>query len=477
MEQKKILVWFRNDLRIHDHQPLFEASKKGDCIVPVFCIDTRWLEKTKYGTNKMGNLRWKFLLESLVDLKNKFKNKSADLLIVLGKPEDVIPEIAFKYKVSSVVAYKEVATEEVILSDLLEANLWKHKIPLTLYLGNTLHNKEDLPFPIKDIPDVFSNFRKRVERDSYIRVMFEEPMKLSIPTDLEKSNLPTLIELGVEFKKQDARTAILYKGGETEALNQLHYYLWESDLLKKYKETRNNLIGRDYSSKLSAALSLGCISPRKIYWEIKKYENERGENESTYWLIFELLWRDYFRFMFKKYGSKLFQIDGIQTPKLRIPNPNELEWFERWKDGKTGIPFIDANMLELNSTGFMSNRGRQNVASFLIHDLNISWVKGAAYFEEKLVDYNPASNWGNWAYLAGVGNDAREIRKFNILKQAYDYDGKGEYVKMWLPFLKSLPSNCVHQPYLLSLEEQLKYGINLEMDYTMPIVNYEKFKL
>jgi deoxyribodipyrimidine photo-lyase len=236
------------------------------------------------------------------------------------------------------------------------------------------------------------------------------------------------------------------------------------------------LIGADYPSKFSAALSFGCISPRKVYWEIKKYEEERIENDSTYWLYFELLWRDYFRFMFKKYGNAMFREDGIRKVKRTNIAVNEDELFEKWKDGKTGVPFIDANMLELKHTGFMSNRGRQNVASFLINDLHVTWTKGAAYFEEMLIDYNPASNWGNWSYLAGVGNDPREERYFNVVKQAYDYDSKAEYVKLWIPILENLPNNLIHQPYIMNEELQKKYNFILGKDYPMANVKFKKFE-
>lgn len=474
--KKLTAVWFRNDLRIHDHQPLVEAISRSERILPVVCIDPRMFSMTSFGTRKTGKFRMKFYLESIHDLKKSFKERAADLLVLVGKPEEVIPEVCAKYKVDSVVSFKEVASEEIKISDLLEANLWKQRIPMTLYLGHTLYNKEDLPFPIKDIPDVFTNFRKRVERDSFVRKCFETPTVIKTVDGLEESMVPSLAELGYEETIIDHRSALNYYGGETDALNRLQEYFWEKDLLKKYKSTRNELIGADYSSKFSAALSFGCLSPRKVYWEIKKYEEERVENDSTYWLYFELLWRDYFRFMFKKYGNAMFREDGIRKVKRTDIAINEDELFEKWKEAKTGIPFIDANMLELKQTGFMSNRGRQNVASFLINDLHVTWTKGAAYFEEMLVDYNPASNWGNWAYIAGVGNDPREERYFNVIKQAYDYDATADFVKLWIPKLKDLKNGHAHQPYLLSEEDQEKYNITIGVDYPDAIVKFKKLE-
>lgn len=447
MSERTILVWFRNDLRIHDNEILLEAIQKATKIIPVICFDPRQYVETAYKTKKTGIFRTQFLLESVADLKSSLQRLGGDLLIMSGKPEEVLPEICKKYSVDAVYHHREVAAEETAVSSHVEDALWKLKINLKHFIGHTMYHKEDLPFPIKDIPDVFTNFRKKVEREGQIRPSFVSPTKITVPQDLEKSTVPTLQDLGFDEIKLDQRSVLFYKGGETEGLKRLHYYLWDSNLLQTYKQTRNGLIGGDYSSKFSAWLTAGCLSPREIYWEIKKYEKERGANDSTYWLVFELLWRDYFRFMFKKHGTKYFLETGFSNSQPEV-SKNQVELFEKWKNGETGLPFIDANMKELNLTGFMSNRGRQNVASYLVKDLKVNWTWGAAYFEEKLIDYNPASNWGNWAYVAGVGNDPRDNRYFNIEKQAKDYDPKGEYVKLWIPEIKDRKPDTAHSPYL-----------------------------
>ncbi len=428
---KVILVWFRKDLRIHDNEMLLEATRKGDLVLPVYCFDPRHYGPSEYPAKKTGSIRAKFILESVTDLKKSLQNLGGDLLTVLGKPEDEIPKLVARYGVHEVYHHREVAFEETQISERVEEALWKQQVNLKHFIGHTLYHKEHLPFPIKDIPDVFTIFRKKVERDSFVRPCFDQPTQIQIPAGLEIQSLPELADLGyTETVPADERVVLEFQGGETAGLTRMKTYFWDRDALRNYKETRNGLLGADYSSKLSPWLALGCLSPREVYWEVKKYEQERTANESTYWLVFELLWRDYFRFMFKKHGNKFFQKSGF---KGQAPSeaPNQEELFEKWKNGQTGVPFIDANMHELNATGFMSNRGRQNVASYLVKDLKVNWTWGAAYFEEKLIDYCPASNWGNWAYVAGVGNDPREDRYFNIAKQAQTYDPKGEYVKVW----------------------------------------------
>jgi deoxyribodipyrimidine photo-lyase len=188
-------------------------------------------------------------------------------------------------------------------------------------------------------------------------------------------------------------------------------------------------------------------------------------------MIFELIWRDYFRFSAWKHGDKIFWPSGIQGKKRDWLQNNEE--FQKWAEGNTGIPFIDANMRELNATGFMSNRGRQNVASFLAQNLNIDWRMGAEYFESLLLDYDPCSNYGNWAYNTTVGHDPRN-RYFNIIGQAQKYDAKGEYVRHWLPELKHVPREFIHEPHKMNPEQQSLYSVEFGKTYPTPMINLEE---
>jgi deoxyribodipyrimidine photo-lyase len=324
-------------------------------------------------------------------------------------------------------------------------------------------------------PDVFTAFRKEVEKFVPIRDLLPTPDTFKYWTfQYDKGEMPTLEDLGHEEFEIDKRAVLDFKGGETAALERLKYYLWDTDLIKGYKETRNGLIGGEYSSKFSPWLAQGCLSPKMIYHEVKKYESQRKKNKSTYWMIFEVLWRDFFRLMAKKHGNKIFQKGGTKQET----NPSWIEnkkIFDLWANGETGVPFIDANMKELNLTGFMSNRGRQNVASFLINDLKINWQMGAEYFESLLIDYDPASNYGNWNYIAGVGSDPREDRYFNILSQAKNYDPNGDYVKLWLPKLKNISADKIHRPDQLSFEEQTEVKVKIGGNYPQAMVNIRRW--
>jgi len=248
-------------------------------------------------------------------------------------------------------------------------------------------------------------------------------------------------------------------------MERLQGWMFERDMLKVYKETRNGMLGADYSSKFSPWLACGCLSPRTVYWSAKKYEKQRVANQSTYWLIFELLWRDYFRFQGARLQGKLFlpEGEGLVTQEWVEDDAG----FQAWAEGNTGWPLVDANMREMRATGFMSNRGRQNVASFLALDLRVDWRKGASVFEEFLLDYDPASNWGNWAAAAGLGGG--RVNRFNITKQSKDYDADGKYVKHWCPELKNVPNSYVHEPWRMPEQVQKSSGCRVGVDYPAPV--------
>jgi deoxyribodipyrimidine photo-lyase len=427
---RTIVVWFKTDLRLHDNETLVKAISQGDQIIPVYCFDESHFCESEFGFQKTGSFRAQFLLESLIDLDNNLRELGSGLVVLKGKPEVEIPKIVSQYRANKVVAKREVAFEERKTESKVQEALFKLKCEFQTFSTSTLYHAEDLPFSIKDIPDVFTNFRKKTEKDAIIRASFESPIQIKSPL-IEPIVLPKMGELGLTFQKIDPRAAMRFKGGESMAIKRLNHYFFETNCISNYKETRNGLVGEDYSSKFSAWLALGCISPRFIYRELKKYETEFGANDSTYWLVFELLWRDYFRFMMKKHQSKFFQPSGIKySTTLKVNNDSQK--LQNWIEGKTGIEFVDANMIELKLTGFMSNRGRQNVASYLCNDLKLEWRLGAAYFEQQLIDYDVCSNWGNWAYLAAVGNDPRDNRYFNIEKQATTYDTKRKFRDLWL---------------------------------------------
>ncbi|MGN8057988.1 DASH family cryptochrome [Pedobacter sp. 22163] len=420
---KKILVWFRNDLRLHDNEMLVEAIAKSDSILPVYILDRRSFGETKYGTLKTGNIRAQFILESVLGLRNSLKQIGGNLLIAEGNPEDIIPQLVQEYEITEVYHHREVAREETHVSTLVENALWKLRINLKHFIGHTLYNKEDLPFPIKDIPDAFNQFKKKIERDSIIKPCFLAPDRINVAEVIDWGTLSSLEDLNLLPQQKDQRADFEFVGGEAEGLAHLQKVI----VAMQQAATTKNLI---LASKLSAWLAMGSLSPRKVYWEIKKMEGVPNTKAMFNHILLGLLWRDYFRFMFKKYGNTFFSPDGFGSQGL-IDVANEQDNFSKWKNAQTGFAVVDAVMTELNQTGFISNIARQTAALYLINNLEVSWIFGAAYFEEKLIDYNPASNWGNWANVAGVGNDQKSKSVFDLDKNIKNLDPKGNYSLTW----------------------------------------------
>ncbi len=422
------LVWFGNDLRIHDNEVLNRASALHNNLIGVYFIDPRLFQKNKFGFRKMDVFRTQFLLESLQNLQDNLETKNISLLVYLDQPENRIKKLCETFNINQIYKQKEWTSEEVeICNKILK------KIPSTIKIKEVynqfLYHPDDINIELQKIPQVFSSFRKKLEK--YIEVRSEVDLESFKTSNLlnEKTHIPTIEEIGFKKIPQNNKTAFPFKGGETEALKRLHYYFFETKKLGFYKKTRNGLVGSDYSSKFSAWLANGSISARTIYWNVKKFEKEHFKNQSTYWLIFELIWRDYFKYISIKHGNNIFKIDGILQKSYPWKINHTL--IEKWIKGVTSDDFVNANMIELKETGWMSNRGRQNVASYFAKNLNLDWRIGAAYFETMLVDYDVHSNYGNWMYVAGVGNDPRD-RTFNTQLQAERYDPNHLFRKRWL---------------------------------------------
>ncbi|KAH8730512.1 DNA photolyase, FAD-binding/Cryptochrome [Phaeosphaeriaceae sp. PMI808] len=388
-------------------------------------------------------------------------------------------------------------TEEKHDQRVVEQIAAKHDIPFKVWVDEKFYiHDRDLPYKnISELPNVYTTYRKSLEPlRNRPRQQLPTPTQLPpLPPDIPSqkapfkipSSLDSLLKAILSPLHKDptytlpnppqwstgVQSAHPFNGGETAGLDRIAH-LVSSGAMSTYKATRNGMLGLDFSTKLSAFLAQGHISARQVHWAMVDFEEGRGagkevsdygkgENEGTAAVRFELLWRDYMRLCMRKFGYKMFALYGIQPhPQkgrgdqqlkskrhwhaLNSPNgPSDdtmatLEAFTRFRSGRTGVGLIDASNRELFLTGYTSNRARQNVASFLSSHLNIDWRIGAEWYEFLLTDYDAASNWGNWQYVAGVGNDPRQGRIFNPVKQALDYDAKGEYIKAWVPELRSI---------------------------------------
>ncbi|MGS2726586.1 DASH family cryptochrome [Psychroserpens sp. BH13MA-6] len=422
------IVWFRNDLRVQDNTVLESAISNHKSVIACYCFDPRTFENTPFGFKKTGKYRAKFLIESVKDLRSNLKKLHIELFVFVDKPEIALQQLVTTHDCNHVYYQEEWTSEECTvlkrIKDTLPDSIHYHS-----YYDQFLFHPNDIGMTPSEIPKVFTQFRKTVESKFNVRPIQKIHVADKIKHLINTTPIPSLADLGFSEFETHPNTAFPFKGGETAAFERLNQYFFDSKKLGVYKKTRNGLIGTDYSSKLSAWLANGSISARTIYWKVRQFEQEHFKNDSTYWLIFELIWRDYFKYIALKHGTAIFQKEGILKKDYHWKTDSEA--ISKWMEGRTASEFVNANMLELKKTGWMSNRGRQNVASYFSKELLLDWRIGAAYFESLLIDYDVHSNYGNWMYVSGVGNDPRD-RKFNVERQAERYDPNGNFQRLWL---------------------------------------------
>lgn len=417
MKQLKAgIFWFTNDLRLHDNPALMRASLLVDELLCVYVIDRTWRSSSQYSqTNNCQNSD-RFLRESLIDLGKNLKNIGQRLIVLESGTLSTLRMLISQVDASHVVRSDDAGWYgKRAWNELKEAN---KGVVFHLIDSHTLFDEGCLPFSVAELPTSFTKFKhamsdieplKPISKQSYL----PPPPQIDFP----------------DFNSSDEEgSKSLFNGGETEGLAHMSAY-FDSEKPMFYKEVCNAIDGWDNSCKLSPWLSNGCLSAREAVSVRSDYEKNITANESTYWIYFELLWREYFQWYAHKNGSKLFSIIGIRN--LSPLTSYYPERFQKWVNGSTPYPIVNACMKELKTTGYLSNRGRQIVASCLVNELAIDWRYGAAYFEQALIDYDVASNWGNGQYLAGVGADTRDKRHFNLEKQTQQFDPDGRYISLW----------------------------------------------
>ena len=446
------LVWFKNDLRLHDNEALAKAMEECDQLIFFFCVENYVFEELKLGFRKADINRFVFLQQSVENLQKNLESVGGHLIIKSGKTAEQIKFLAAKYEVELVYAEQEYASEELEIVSQVEEALTN--VIFNYYWGKTLYHLDDIPFTIDTIPLTSRAYRIPTGKQSTPRGVTTKPAKLVGHSKAMSNSFPAFKDFG--FTKAEYESSAPYmQGGEDAGLERLQEYTFGTELLTGYRWSRNRSQGKDYSSKFSPYLALGCLSPREIYRVVLEYEAKIKKNQSTWWLIFELIWRDYFTFKGMKFGDEIFFKKGFKNKTVEWEN--DPVKFKRWQEGKTGIPFIDAHMRQLNQTGYMSNRGRVNCASYFVYDLKIDWTWGAAYFESKLIDYDVSANWLNWHM------QAFEIYYTNPVHQANKYKAE-PYIREWIPEL--------------AMQEDMKTLIPWEFDvpdYPKPIEVFKKW--
>lgn len=431
------LYWFTQDLRISDNKILEDFLASDAPRYACYFVNPNWITTSE---STMGKARWLFLKQSLCQLKASLSEYGVPLLIVIGNPTELLPALAKKLKISSLCFSNPVGFNESKQISAIRKAL--HNIMFKDHWSHTLFD-QTLIQDIGGVNKSFSAFKKTLEASAVIEKLdnsaIENTQCLNDKTWLNESDITisyidSLYETSQPLSIRANNQEII--GGCQSGLKHLKEY-FASGAISHYKQTRNDLHGYRRTSLFSPWLANGSLSPRQVWQGIVRYEKEYEQNDSTYWLKCELLWREYFQWSAVEQGVQLFTFKGLSksAPKTSFYP----ERYAKWCSGNTPYPLVNALMNQLNRTGFMSNRGRQIVASCFVNELHLDWRFGAKYFERHLIDYDVASNWGNWQYIAGVGKDPRGGRKFNLTKQAEFYDKDGEFTSSWGGYENTLP--------------------------------------
>lgn len=445
-DKKVVLVLFHNDLRVSDNETLAQAAElasanKGRLILVYVqaladsAHNNNWSQV--YHFSQMGAARAQFLAESLIDLDQSLQRLGNRLLFLKNAEIDTFTQLCQLLDEQQVTDIYVSETADYAQNQAYNALQTRYpSIDWHVQSVTTLFAK----MPTKDLPKSFTQFRKKVEYDhdlltaEYDLSITPTPKSLPSMPDAMINSIANddVFSLNAQAFDIQVQREPNFKGGEANAIAHLNTY-FDSDAPSTYKVTRNALDNWTHSTKFSAWLANGSLSVKVLLNRLRQYERELVANDSTYWIWFELLWREYFYWYAVTHQQQLFLFQGIndQKPTTCFDKPHQNLRLEQWQNGETPYPIVNACMKQLKQTGYMSNRGRQLVASAFIHELGLDWRYGATHFERYLIDYDVGSNWGNWQYLAGVGADPRGCRQFNLKKQTQQYDPNGDFINKW----------------------------------------------
>ncbi len=435
---------FRRDLRLQDNSALIAALSSSQQVIVCFILDDRQItDKNAYKSKPA----LQFMLHSLQELRAAIEEKNGKLYIFSGIAEEVVAKLIHQLPIEAVFVNRDYTIFSKERDRKIEKCCADKKIDFHSYADALLHEPEQVLKADKTPYTIYTPAARHARQFA-----IDKP---TARASYHFYNKPIALENDLLFQQlsQQKISGLYLQGGRKEALKLLE----KIKQLQNYKETRDfpNL---NKTSHLSAHNKFGTVSVREVYWQIV---NAFGTQHT---LTNELYWRDFFThiaFHFPRVFKGAF-LDKFKNIKW---SHNE-KHFTAWCNGMTGFPIVDAGMRELNATGYMHNRVRMIVASFLCKDLHINWQEGEKYFAHKLVDYDPAVNNGNWQWAASTGCDAQPyFRIFNPWLQQEKFDQDCLYIKHWIPELSHSDSKSIHRRY------QAQLGFDMG-DYPLPIVDH-----
>ncbi len=461
----RVIHWFRRDLRLSDNVALTEAVREsGGDVLPLFILDDALLRGEDVSPARLA-----FMLDSLRALDEALRPRGSHLVVRRGNPREVLPRVIAESGAQAVFFNRDYTPlarrRDEALTVLLQGMGVRVRSfkDLVLVEGDELLTGSGKPYV------VFTPYKRAWLAKVGERVTtLPAPERLATPTP-ESLPIPDLAELGVRLEQHIPR------GGEAEAQRLLQAFI--SDRIARYDALRD-FPAEDATSRLSPHLRFGTISPRQCLQaalEAKYLADMRTHAGFDTW-ISELVWREF-------YIQVLYHFPHADRGNFR-QEYDALQWgsgsaaldearFAAWCEGRTGYPIVDAAMRQLNQIGWMHNRARMIVASFLTKDLWLDWRWGERYFMRQLVDGDPAANNGGWQWAAGTGTDAQPYyRVFNPTLQSQRFDPQGAYIRRWLPELARVPAEFIHEPWRMPPMEQLRSDCLIGKDYPRPLVDH-----
>ena len=475
-------AWFRNDLRLENSKTLETAIREDKLLTPLFILDENILTKMQ-----VPNVRIKFLYESLFNLNKNLSKVGSKLLLIRTKPTDFFSKFS-KNKIVKIFVTKDYSTLSIRRDFEIRNSLNKNS-QLIHTKGNVIYDFEDNILNKEQKPyKVFTQFKIQ-----WLNKLREEIESLNVKKKLKGSeflakeevlNLENEIE-GLGFEVVDIEKLVTevanieskFIGGEDEARKEWETFVNEK--IRDYNKYRNTL-SLDATSKLSPHFKFGTLSVYEVVKDCVEVlgedfnnfkKKQSGMNAGVEMFLSEIIWREFYKYILANFPN--VEKEAFQEKFREIKWENNQEKFKAWCEGKTGYPIVDACMRQLNQDGWMHNRGRMIVASFLCKDLHIDWKWGEKYFRSKLVDYDISANNGGWQWTAGVGTDAVPyFRIFNPIEQGKKFDPTGKFTKKYIPELKNVPLKYLFEPWEMSELEQIESEVVLGKDYPSPIVNH-----
>ena len=450
-----IIVWFRNDLRIHDHPALARAAEQAGHVIPLFIID----EAITSGKHASAN-RNRFLRECLEDLQSSLRDVGADLVVRTGNPGDVLKKLAAETNATAIYYTADYSPYATKRDRKIQESFDDSGVDFHGYSGRLIVSGLDKIMTKAGTPHkVFTPFWKNWSQIGR-RELAEIPRSLSLPSGLNVGTVPPLLS-GTDSVDISPR---VIKGGETIARRRLDDFL--SADIDSYHELNNDM-GADGTSRLSAYLHFGCLSPLEI-------ESKLPDSEGAHAWHRQLAWREFYHYVLFYNPSNAKQ--EFQERYRGMQWSDDADLYAAWQKGLTGYSVVDAAMRQLNQEGWMHNRARLIVGSFLTKDLWLDWRLGESYFMRMLVDGDQANNNGNWQWIASVGVDPAPVyrRLYNPSSQRNKYDPIGTYVRKYVTELKNVPDKYLSEPWTMPDDVQQQSGCIIGKDYPAPIVDHKQ---